>query len=57
MRGVVESGNIAYEMAGRSPGDIDVAELHDMFSILEFLQSEDLGFFEKGRAGRWRWTV
>ncbi len=48
MRGVVESGNIAYEMAGRSPGDIDVAELHDMFSILEFLQSEDLGFFEKG---------
>jgi len=25
-----------------------VAELHDMFTILEFLQSEDLGFFEKG---------
>ncbi|MFB6187827.1 MAG: thiolase family protein, partial [Halobacteriaceae archaeon] len=30
------------------PEDIDVAELHDMFTILEFLQSEDLGFFDKG---------
>ncbi|MGM0591341.1 MAG: thiolase C-terminal domain-containing protein [Halobacteriota archaeon] len=48
MRGVVESADIAYEMAERGPGDIDVAELHDMFTILEFLQSEDLGFFEKG---------
>ncbi|MFC6725727.1 thiolase family protein [Halobium palmae] len=48
MRGVVESGEIAYEMADRDPDDVDVAELHDMFTILEFLQSEDLGFFEKG---------
>ncbi|MFB6218686.1 MAG: thiolase family protein [Halobacteriaceae archaeon] len=49
MRAVVESGADAYEMADREPGDVDVAELHDMFTILEFLQSEDLGFFEKGR--------
>jgi acetyl-CoA C-acetyltransferase len=48
MRGVVESSEIAYEMADRDPDDVDVAELHDMFTILEFLQSEDLGFFEKG---------
>jgi acetyl-CoA C-acetyltransferase len=48
MRGVVESGRRAYEMADREPDDVDVAELHDMFTILEFLQSEDLGFFEKG---------
>ncbi|MFB6096623.1 MAG: thiolase family protein [Haloferacaceae archaeon] len=48
MRGVVESSEVAYEMADRSPDDVDVAELHDMFTILEFLQSEDLGFFEKG---------
>ncbi|MCF2166456.1 thiolase family protein [Halobacterium salinarum] len=48
MRGVVESAEQAYEIAGRGPADIDVAELHDMFTILEFLQSEDLGFFEKG---------
>ena len=48
MQGVVESSQIAYEMADRGPADVDVAELHDMFTILEFLQSEDLGFFEKG---------
>jgi acetyl-CoA C-acetyltransferase len=48
MRGVVESADRAYEMADRGPDDVDVAELHDMFTILEFLQSEDLGFFEKG---------
>ena len=48
MRGVVESSEIAYRMADLDPDDVDVAELHDMFTILEFLQSEDLGFFEKG---------
>ncbi len=48
MGGVVDSGEIAYEMAGLGPDDIDVAELHDMFTILEFLQSEGLGFFEQG---------
>ncbi|WP_435194633.1 thiolase C-terminal domain-containing protein [Natronomonas sp. EA1] len=50
MGGVVESGQQAYEMAGMGPEDIDVAELHDMFTILEFLQSEGLGFFEPGEA-------
>ncbi|MFB6073246.1 MAG: thiolase family protein [Halobacterium sp.] len=48
MGGVVESSRQAYEMADRGPEDVDLAELHDMFTILEFLQSEDLGFFEKG---------
>ncbi|MFC7098734.1 thiolase domain-containing protein [Halobaculum marinum] len=48
MRGVVESSEQAYEMADLSPDDVDVAELHDMFTILEFLQFEDLGFAEKG---------
>jgi acetyl-CoA C-acetyltransferase len=48
MRGVVESAETAYEMAGIGPDDVDVAELHDMFTILEFLQSEGLGFFPEG---------
>jgi acetyl-CoA C-acetyltransferase len=48
MRGVVESSELAYEAADRDPDEVDVAELHDMFTILEVLQSEDLGFFEKG---------
>ncbi|AFO58613.1 MULTISPECIES: 3-ketoacyl-CoA thiolase [Natrinema] len=50
MGGVVESGNGAYEMSGYGPADIDVAELHDMFTILEFLQMEGLGFAEQGEA-------
>jgi acetyl-CoA C-acetyltransferase len=50
MRGVVESGEQAYEMAGMGPEDVDVAELHDMFTILEFLQAEGLGLFEEGTA-------
>ena len=53
MRGVVESGEAAFEMAGLGPDDVDVAELHDMFTILEFLQFEDLGFAEKGEG----WTA
>ncbi|MFB6266181.1 MAG: thiolase family protein [Halodesulfurarchaeum sp.] len=52
MRGVVESGTDAFEMAGVSRDEIDIAELHDMFTILEVLQLEDLGFFEKGEGWR-----
>jgi len=50
MGGVVESGEQAYEMAGLGPDDVDVAELHDMFTILEFLQMEGLGFADPGEA-------
>jgi acetyl-CoA C-acetyltransferase len=50
MGGVVESGKQAYEMAELVPEDVDVAELHDMFTILEFLQMEGLDFAENGRA-------
>ena len=39
----------AYKMAKKRPDDIDVAELHDAFEILEAVQSEDIGFFEKGK--------
>ncbi|WP_049899934.1 thiolase family protein [Halococcus agarilyticus] len=52
MGGVVESGRQAYERSGYNPDDIDVAELHDMFTILEFLQMEGLGFAEPGEAWR-----
>ena len=39
----------AYKMAGISPKDIDFAEVHDCFTIAEIVDTEDLGFFEKGR--------
>jgi acetyl-CoA C-acetyltransferase len=50
MNAVVDSSDRAFEMAGLEPNDIDVAELHDMFTILEFLQMEAVGFAEQGRA-------
>ena len=50
MGAVVDSGTEAYEMADLDPDDVDVAELHDMFTILEFLQMEALGFASEGEA-------
>jgi acetyl-CoA C-acetyltransferase len=38
----------AFGMAGLKPKDIDVAELHDAFTILEIAESEEVGFFPKG---------
>lgn len=38
----------AYHDAQLTPKDIDVAELHDAFTILEIVESEDVGFFNKG---------
>jgi acetyl-CoA C-acetyltransferase len=42
----------AYKMAKKTPDDIDVAELHDAFEILEAIQSEDIGFFKKGEGAK-----
>ncbi|WP_121744720.1 thiolase domain-containing protein [Natronorubrum halophilum] len=42
----------AYEMAGIGPDELDFAEVHDCFAIAELLAYEDLGFCEKGEAGR-----
>lgn len=49
--GTVEAARRAYERAGIGPADVDVAELHDCFSIAEIVDSEDLGFFAKGDGG------
>jgi acetyl-CoA C-acetyltransferase len=42
----------AYDDAGVGPEDIDVAEVHDCFSIAELLAYEDLGFCDRGDAAR-----
>ncbi|MCL6610728.1 MAG: thiolase domain-containing protein [Peptococcaceae bacterium] len=39
----------AYEMAGVKPQDIDVAEVHDCFTIAELMAYENLGFAEPGK--------
>lgn len=46
----ISSGQ-AYDMAGLTPQDIDVCELHDCFSIASLISAEGLGFFEFGTSG------
>lgn len=42
----------ALKMAGLSQKDVDVAEVHDNFTISEIIAIEDLGFFPKGEGGK-----
>lgn len=41
----------AYKQAGKKPGDLDVAEVHDCFSIAEIMVIEALGLTEAGKGG------
>jgi acetyl-CoA C-acetyltransferase len=41
----------AYAMAGITPADVDLAEVHDCFAIAEMIAYEELGFCRKGEAG------
>lgn len=42
----------AYRRAGVKPKDVDIAEVHDCFTIAEIMAIEDLGFFKKGEGGK-----
>jgi acetyl-CoA C-acetyltransferase len=42
----------AFQLANKTIKDIDVAELHDSYSISEILAIEDLGIVEKGQGGK-----
>ncbi len=46
------AADAAYAMAGVGPKDVDLAEVHDCFSIAELIAYEELGFCKKGEAGR-----
>jgi acetyl-CoA C-acetyltransferase len=48
---VQAAGQKAYKMAGVGPADIQLAELHDCFTIAEIIATEDLGFVKKGHGG------
>ncbi len=48
LRAAKEAGRQAYEMAGVTPDKVQVAEVHDCFTIAEVIASEDLGFFKEG---------
>jgi acetyl-CoA C-acetyltransferase len=42
----------AFRMAKKTPEQVQVAEVHDNFTIAEILAIEDLGFFAKGQGGK-----
>ena len=52
LRCAQEAARQAYEMAGMGPQDIDVAEVHDCFTIAELMAYEDLGFAKPGEGAR-----
>lgn len=43
-----QAGDQAYKMAGITPKDVDVAEVHDCFTIAEMMAYENLGFARPG---------
>ncbi|MFQ5941746.1 MAG: thiolase family protein, partial [Nitrososphaerales archaeon] len=52
MESTILAARDAYAMAKIEPKMIDIAEVHDAFTICEILAYEDLGFASKGEGGR-----
>lgn len=52
LAGAVYAADQAYRMSGIGPDDVDVACVHDCFTIAEIVAYEDLGFCKKGEGGR-----
>jgi acetyl-CoA C-acetyltransferase len=51
IRSTTEAAKQALAMAGKKIEDIDLAEVHDCFTIAEIMVTEALGFFEPGGGG------
>jgi acetyl-CoA acetyltransferase len=49
VEGADVAASTAYEDAGIEPGDVDVAEVHDAFTVCEALLAEAVGFAPRGR--------
>ena len=49
--GWARAGKQAFEEAGLTPKDIDVAEIYDSYPVYQIIGFEELGFCERGRAG------
>jgi acetyl-CoA C-acetyltransferase len=52
LQAAVDASKRAYSMAKVTPQDIDVANVHDCFTIAELMAYEDLGFCKKGEAAK-----
>lgn len=51
LNAVKVSAELAFKMAGLKSSDIDLAEVHDCFTIAEICILEELGFAERGKGG------
>jgi len=51
LESTVVAAQRAFEQARRTPTDVQVAEVHDAYTISALVSLEDLGFVEKGRSG------
>ncbi|MCX5908641.1 MAG: thiolase family protein [Deltaproteobacteria bacterium] len=47
------AGKQAFAMAGIGPEDLDLAEVHDCFTIAEYMRVEGLGLVPEGQYGKW----
>lgn len=52
LKAVTISSQKAFAMAKLKPKDINVAQVHDAFTILEIAESEHVGFFKKGEGAK-----
>ncbi len=50
--GLTRASREAFRSAGIGPGDVDLAELHDCFSISEVIEYEAIGFCGPGEGGQ-----
>jgi acetyl-CoA C-acetyltransferase len=48
---VAKAAERAFKQTGLTPDDIDVAEVHDCFTIAELVIMEELGIVERGQSG------
>lgn len=53
----IRASRAAYREARMGPQDVQIAEVHDCFTIAEVLAVEDLGFAKKGEGGRYQGAV
>lgn len=47
-----KAGKEAFDMAGLTPKDVDIAELYDSYPVFVLIMLEELGLCERGEAGR-----
>ena len=50
---IARAAGRAFDMAGLSPGDVDVASIYDCYTITVLMTLEDAGFCPKGQGMNW----